>query len=273
MRERGFPRDGDGAREDLEAIGAEGGEGGGPRGEDGSRGPGAGSPSGREARGAGAAPEEGADRPREGAADPGDAPGAPVESGPGGSAEPVEEGDDARAAVLEELGSMDTRELLDLKKRLDERDLLVGELLRTRADLDNYQKRVRRERPNWEDHAVRRFVADIIPVVDNFELALASAARESTDAESLRQGIQMIYQLLQKALADNGVEEIAPLGQPFDPEFHEAVAEEDVSDRRTGDVVGVQQNGYVHKGVVVRPARVVVARNVEESRSGRDQGD
>ena len=174
----------------------------------------------------------------------------------------------------EETRTLSDEALLELKKKADERDLYREELLRAKAELDNFQRRMRRERPNWEDLAVRRVLSELLPVLDNFELAMSSATANSADTESLRQGVELIYQLLQKTLTDSGVEEIKAVDQTFDPEFHEAVWEEEVTDKETGEIIEVQQKGYLHNGVVIRPSRVKVAKNVkaQEDSSGDDKG-
>jgi molecular chaperone GrpE len=163
-------------------------------------------------------------------------------------------------------------------------DLYFNELLRVKADLDNYQKRVRRERPTWEATAVRGFVRDLLPIVDNFERALNSATEDAGSGdgasdktgdadsaasgrggESFADGICIIHQMLHRALDDHGVVEIEALDKPFNPEFHEAVYEAPVPDRETGEIIEVQQKGYLHHEVVVRPSLVIVAKKVEPS--------
>ena len=163
---------------------------------------------------------------------------------------------------LQEILALSADELLDLKQRADERDLFRDELLRAKAELDNHQKRVRRERPQWEDQAVRRLALALLPVLDNFQLALSSGGG---DESSIRQGVDMIYQLFSKSLEDFGIEEIAAEGAVFDPEFHEAIAMLPAEDGEDGPVedntvIDVQQRGYLFKGVVVRPSRVIVAK-------------
>ena len=148
-------------------------------------------------------------------------------------------------------------------------ELYLNELLRVKADLDNYQKRVRRERPSWEATAVRGVVRDLLPILDNFERAIDMSGEGETDSgdagESSKfvEGVRMIFQMLKKTFDDHGVEEIEALGKPFDPDLHEAVFEMPTPDRETGEVIEVQQKGFVHREFVVRPSLVVVAKKVE----------
>ncbi len=153
------------------------------------------------------------------------------------------------------------------KKKAEERDAYRNELLRAKADLDNFQKRVRRERPAWEDQAVRRFVRDLLPVADNFERALTHTLPIGTGSTSqLEQGVRLTLQMLARVLADHGVEEIPARGEVFNPELHEAVAEVEVSDQPTGQIVEVLEKGYRHRDAVLRPSRVNVARNSQDSK-------
>lgn len=184
-------------------------------------------------------------------------------SSTGGDEASSAEGADADA---KELAALDVDDYRELKERAQKSALFLDELRRTKAELENFRKRVRRERPNWEDLAVRQFLKTLLPVFDNFELAINSSAEGETDLESFRQGVQMIDVLLQKTLEDYGVEEIPALGETFDPEVHEAVIEVEVDDRPTGEVVDVEQKGYLYKGVVVRPSRVHVARNRQKDK-------
>ena len=140
-----------------------------------------------------------------------------------------------------------------------ERQVYLDELRRVKADFENYQKRVRRERPSWEAQAVRGFVQDFLSFVDNFERALQMT--ESSSLESVNEGVRMIYQMVVTTLEGHGVKAIDSLGQPFDPAFHEAISQIETDDaEQDGKVIEVHQKGYLHGDFVIRPARVVVGR-------------
>lgn len=144
-----------------------------------------------------------------------------------------------------------------------ERQVYLDELRRVKADFENYQKRVRRERPSWEAQAVRGFVQDFLSFVDNFERALQMT--ESSTLESLSEGVRMIYQMVVTTLEDHGVKAIDALGQPFDPAFHEAMSQMETDDaEQDGKIIEVHQKGYLHGNIVIRPARVVVGRRRPE---------
>jgi len=162
----------------------------------------------------------------------------------------------------------ESEDAVELRKRTEERDVYRSELLRARADFDNLQKRVRKDRAGWEDQAVRRFVRDLLPVLDNFERALASTLEGSRQGP-LEEGIRLTYQMMRQLLGDHSVSEIPAQGEMFNPELHEAVAEEPVEDRPTGEILEVLQKGYRHGDSLLRPSRVKVARNVKEEETTR----
>jgi len=197
-----------------------------------------------------------------------DAAGAPDDVAADGVAGVAPDG--ATAACDEEYVPPDGAAYRMLVERAAKAEIYRQEILRVKADLDNYQKRVRRERPSWEATAVRSFIRDLLPVVDNFERALETSG-DAPDAETLLAGVRMIYQMLEKALADHGVVEIDAIDRTFDPAVHEAVFEAPVSDRETGAILDVQQRGYLHRDVIVRPALVVVAKKVGGAATAGDE--
>ncbi|MGQ9591321.1 MAG: nucleotide exchange factor GrpE [Planctomycetota bacterium] len=167
---------------------------------------------------------------------------------------------EAPESVAEAFFPIPESELTELRKKAEERDVLWNELLRAKADLDNYQKRVRRDRPLWEEQAQGSIIGRLLPVIDDFERALEALDHEGITVESVAGGIRLALASLRKAFEDSGVEEIPALGLPFDPEIHEAV-EVQASDRPEGEVLAVVQKGYRRKGgAVIRPAKVRVAK-------------
>ncbi len=163
----------------------------------------------------------------------------------------------------EQTSEVTAAEFQDLKVRADERDTFLDELRRAKADFENLRKRMHRERPQLEEYGARAVLTDMLAVVDNFERALASVEGEAAvDDSGFRQGVELIHQQLLQLLTDHGVEEIEAVGTAFNPEFHEAMLQVEVDDRPTGEVVGVLQKGYTHRGVVMRPTKVQVSRNV-----------
>lgn len=138
---------------------------------------------------------------------------------------------------------------------------LLSQLQRMKADFDNYRRRMTQEQARWQDGAVARFVAELLPVVDNLERGLDSAAA-SGEGASLREGIALTLRQLHEVLERHGVRPIEAVGTPFDPERHEAMARVEEGDRAEDTVVEEFRKGYLYKGSVLRPALVKVAVGV-----------
>lgn len=128
------------------------------------------------------------------------------------------------------------------------------------ADMENLRKRTLREKADLLKNASERVLQGILPIVDDFERSLA-AASSSTDAEAIRQGVEMIYNKLVKFLESQGVKAMDTDGQPFDPDFHEAIATIPApSDDLKGKIVDTTQKGYMLNDKVLRHAKVAVGQ-------------
>jgi molecular chaperone GrpE len=138
-----------------------------------------------------------------------------------------------------------------------ERDELRDRLLRTAAEFDNYRKRIERERRELAEFAAADLIRDILPIVDDFDRALA-APGWSTDAPA-REGVELIHRRLLDALRKRGVEPLEVVGQDFNPEWHESVGSEPGAGRRDGEVVAEVRRGYKLGGRLLRAALVRVA--------------
>ncbi|MFM8303186.1 MAG: nucleotide exchange factor GrpE [Actinomycetota bacterium] len=139
----------------------------------------------------------------------------------------------------------------DLARERDEMRLLAQ---RVQADFENYKKRVQRDQAETAERGTSLLVEQLLPVLDNFDLALSSL--EDAD-EKVRKGVELVYADFLAVLERVGVERIATDGMPFDPEMHEAVLHEPGDGEPT--VVGTMRPGYRLKGRVLRPAMVKVA--------------
>ena len=140
--------------------------------------------------------------------------------------------------------------------------------LRAVAELDNVRKRAQREIEAANRYGLERFAAELLPVKDSLELAVQNAARG--DADSLREGQEATLKLLSRALERLGITPIDPLGEPFDPERHEAMMTQESDTAEPNSVLKVVQPGYELNGRLLRPARVVVAK--EPARLERSRG-
>lgn len=130
-------------------------------------------------------------------------------------------------------------------------------LLRLQADYDNFRRRTRQEKEEFAKYASQSVVERLLPVLDNFERALA-AGRNAADLESFIKGVDMIYRQLSDVLAQEGLEAIAAVGEPFNPEFHQAVMQVESDEHEDGVVVEEFQKGYKLKQRVIRPSMVKV---------------
>ena len=135
--------------------------------------------------------------------------------------------------------------------------------LRAAAELENVRKRAARDVENAHKFALERFATELLAVRDSLEMGLA--AGEDADVESLRRGKEATLNLLTTVMERFGVEEVDPQGEPFDPALHEAMTMQPSADVEPGSVLTVFQKGYALNGRLLRPARVVVAAEVEDN--------
>ena len=132
------------------------------------------------------------------------------------------------------------------------------EYLFLRADFDNYRKRMLREREELLRNAAEKVLKGLLPIVDDFERGL-DATKNVDNAQSVREGMELIYNKLIKYLADNGVKAMESTGAAFDPDFHEAIATIPApSEDLKGKVVDTTQRGYMLNDKVLRHAKVAV---------------
>ena len=128
---------------------------------------------------------------------------------------------------------------------------------RTQADFENYKKRVARDAAVAADRGMAKLAKELLPALDHLELALRAA--EEHGGGDFAKGIRQIQDEMVGALGRVGIQPYSPKGEPFDPAEHEAMASQPIEGAEPGTVVEVYQQGYRINGVVLRPARVVVA--------------
>lgn len=146
-------------------------------------------------------------------------------------------------------------ELDELVTTAAERDQYLALAQRTQADFENYRKRVARDAAQAQDRGVAKLAKELLPALDNLDRAIEAAQ----DEDPLLAGVRLVRSELAAALARVGIEAFAPLGDPFDPNCHEAVAHQPMEGAVAGTVAEVFQNGYRMGETIVRPARVLVA--------------
>jgi molecular chaperone GrpE len=144
-------------------------------------------------------------------------------------------------------------------KELDDR------LMRLQADFENYKKRAQRENENIRENASADVMLRLLPVVDEFEIAITHMDRSS--AKEFKQGMELIYSKLLDLLRKENVEPMRSLGESFDPYKHDAIRTFESDNERSGKIVEEVQKGYTYKGKVLRHAKVVVGKAKERKGS------
>ncbi len=155
-------------------------------------------------------------------------------------------------------------DLDELAAKAGKADEYLALAQRTKADFENYRKRATREAAAAQERGAAKLALALLPAIDNLDRALAhadevAAGDGGNGTESLVAGLKHVHADLISALGNVGIERYSPEGEPFDPQYHEAVAQQPVEGAQPGVVVEVFQRGYRMGESVVRPARVVVA--------------
>lgn len=166
-------------------------------------------------------------------------------------------------AEAAEPGTVESTEQAQAEEQVDEKAVLQAQLeeeqnkyLRLLADYDNF-KRAKKDQELAKQFRSQSLLTDLLPVMDNFDRALAVETK-SEESASLLKGLEMVKKSLADAVASEGLEEIKAVGEPFDPHFHQAVMQESDADSEPGTVLQELQKGYTLNGRVLRPAMVKV---------------
>lgn len=169
-------------------------------------------------------------------------------------AEAPESDAEASADDQEELAALKTQ-VEKLTAELQEKN---DRLLRLQADFDNFRRRSAKEREEISAVVTQGFCKDMLPLLDNFERAMAA---ETKDVEAFQKGVEMIFTQFQEVLKKNGLEKIETEGQKFDPNYHQAVMRIEDPEREDDTIAQELQKGYMVKGRVIRPSMVQVVSN------------
>ncbi|MCT1397833.1 nucleotide exchange factor GrpE [Paenibacillus sp. p3-SID867] len=156
----------------------------------------------------------------------------------------TESADEAGSAELEKLQA----EVLEHQQRT----------LRVQADFDNFRRRTQKEKEDLGKYASSKLITELLPVIDNFERAL-QASEENPEFESFSKGVSMIFRQLESVLATEGLTAMKSVGEPFNPEYHQAIMQVESEEYEEGIVVEEVQKGYMLKDKVLRPAMVKVS--------------
>jgi len=155
---------------------------------------------------------------------------------------------------------INSESLGDVEVLEEQRDAYLEALRQLQADFENYKKRVIRDQQEDAEIKSAKLMEELLPVVDNFQLALKTIEGKDSATKKFRKGIELVYNELYQVLERRGLEPIEAEGALFDPEFHDAVSHEDNNEHDEEIVVEVLRPGYKVRGRVVRPAMVKVAK-------------
>lgn len=187
----------------------------------------------------------------QGAHKPNAAPDATNEDGTQPAAEP-----EGEPQPEDDGGQQVQQDLHELATKAEKADEYLALAQRTQADFENFRKRAARDAELAQSRGVAKLVKELLPAIDNLDRALKAA---DEDESQLIEGIKLVHTDLLSALQRVGVEPFSPAGEPFDPQFHEAVAQQPIEGVDSGLVAEVFQQGYRLGDSVLRPARVLVA--------------
>jgi molecular chaperone GrpE len=184
---------------------------------------------------------------------------------PGAASEMFDQANETTALSLEQ-------EVARLRQQLQEKEtelrLSTDRYLRERAELENFKKRMQREKADALRFAAETLIRDLLPIIDNLERALE---HDESGGASVRDGVRMVLEALKNVLENHGVTRIDAVGQRFDPARHEALAQVESKDHEPNQVVHQHHTGYALHDRLLRPALVTVSRSRAQS-SGKPEG-
>jgi molecular chaperone GrpE len=159
----------------------------------------------------------------------------------------------------EDSNAVDTAAIqAELDKKTQELQESEDRLMRLRADFDNFRRRTRQEKEELSAVVLQGILADLLPLLDNFERALAV---ETSAEEAFKEGMSMVYNQFVASLQKNGLEPIKAVGEKFDPNFHQAVMRVEDAGQEDDTIIEELQKGYMAHGRVIRPSMVKVVAN------------
>ncbi len=151
----------------------------------------------------------------------------------------------------------------ELEVARSENEIAADMMLRLAAEMDNYKKRVLKERESLIKYGAQGLLQELLPILDNFERAIESG-NKSRDLDSFLEGVEMIFKQMSDALERKGVSKIDAVGEIFDPNIHEAVMHVNSEEYPENAVIEELQKGYMLHDRVIRPAMVTVSKGAGE---------
>ena len=134
------------------------------------------------------------------------------------------------------------------------------QMMRLRAEIENNRKRAERDLENAHKYALKNFVENLLPIIDSMEMGQTAASADNATLESIREGSALTMNMFMQVMQKNGLEQIDPLGEKFDPEKHQAISMIEAEGVESNAIIEVMQKGFMLNDRLVRPAMVVVAK-------------
>jgi molecular chaperone GrpE len=174
---------------------------------------------------------------------------------PAGAEQASAEGDEQFAAenTVEELALM----LEEARNKAAEN---WDQVMRVQAELENSRRRAALDVEKAHKYALEKFALELLPVKDSLEMGLAAATAGDANVEKLREGTELTLKMLGNALEKFGITEVNPVGEPFNPELHQAMTMQESAEHEPNTVTAVMQKGYLLNDRLIRPAMVVVCK-------------
>ena len=166
---------------------------------------------------------------------------------------------------LEDAGDLINKMKARIQELEKEVDTNYDKFLRVTADFDNYKKRTAREMSDLRKFANENILREMLSVVDNLERAIESGSKQDSDKQTLLEGVEITLKDLFRLFEKYGVKDFKSEGEPFDPVFHQAMMQEQTSDYPDNVVLSELQKGYTIHERLLRPAMVIVAKNVSDN--------
>jgi len=185
---------------------------------------------------------------------------------------PQENLDEKQATAEQEIDSESTASDEHLQQHLAEAEAKAKEhwdqLLRVKAEQENLRRRHEREVQNAHKYALERFAQELLPVIDSLELGAEAAAGEGATMEKVREGTELTLKMLLSTIEKFGIQAVHPEGEPFNPEYHQAMSMLESPEHAANTVMNVMQKGYTLNERLIRPAMVVVSKGESAGEKG-----
>ena len=160
----------------------------------------------------------------------------------------------------------------DLKKAKDKAEENWDHFVRAKAEMENLRRRSQRDVENAHKYASEKFVQGLLPVIDSLEMGAIAARHEDATIDKLLEGMELTVKIFADILEKFDIEKLDPSGEPFDPEFHQAMSMQESAETKPNTVLAVMQKGYKIKERLIRPAMVVVSKAQEDGKSSEKNG-